>query len=91
MRLIRGGVEFVVTVENLQGLARGFPVVREIRDWDGQPIVLRVSVSTEKRKGLRVELWGVRDGGRVDDERGKQWERELRASLEHALPEWAGN
>ena len=87
VRLIRGGVEFVVTVENLQDMARGLPLVREIRDWDGQPIVVRVSVSTDRWKGLRVELWGVRNSGRSEVQEGKEWERQLRASIEQALPD----
>ena len=86
VRLIRGGVEFVMTVENLQELARGLPLVREVRDWDGQPIVVRVSVSGDRWKGLRVELWGVRDGGRSDVYKGKEWERQLLAWTGRALP-----
>jgi hypothetical protein len=66
VRLIRGGVEFVVTVENLQEIARGLSLVREVRDWDGRPVVIRVSVSNDRWTGLRVELWGVRESGRSD-------------------------
>ncbi len=89
MRLIRGGVKFVVTVENLEEMARGFPLVREVRDWDGQPVVVRVSLSHDRRKGVCVELWGVRDGGRAEVQSGQEWERQLVASIERALP--AGN
>ncbi len=89
MRLIRGGVDFVVTVENLQEMTRGLPVVREVRDWDGQPVVVRVSVSKDRWRGLRVELWGVRDGGRSDVQVSKEWEKQLHGWLDtyKALPE----
>ena len=87
MRMIRGGLEFVLTVENLQGLARGIPIVREVRDWDGQPVVLRVSVSANRWRGFRVELWGAREYDREEAWRAKKVERQLRAAVEHALPE----
>ena len=89
VRLIRGGVEFVVTVENLQEMARGLPLVREVRDWDGHPVVVRVSVSSDRWTGLRVELWGVRDNGRSDVQASKEWEKQLHGWLDtyKSLPE----
>jgi len=82
VRLIHGGVEFVVTVENLQEMARGLSLVREVRDWDGQPVVIRVSVSKDRWTGLRVELWGVRNSGRSDVQASKGWEKQLHGWLD---------
>jgi hypothetical protein len=86
VRLIHGGVEFVITVENLQGLARGLPLVREIRDQDGSPVVVRISVSGDRWKGLRVELWGVRESGREEARQAREWEQQLRDMTENVLP-----
>jgi hypothetical protein len=88
VRLIRGGVDFVVTVENLQEKARGLSLLREVRDWDGQPVVVRISVNNDRWTGLRVELWGVRDCGRSDFQASKEWEKQLHGWLDtyKALP-----
>jgi hypothetical protein len=83
--VIRGGWETLLSVENLRDLVgTGISVIREVRDFDGMPVVVRVSVD---QKGLRVACWGVR-GGRVDEENAKRWERQFREAV-LALPEKA--
>jgi hypothetical protein len=51
-------------------MVRGISYVREVRDYDGMPVVLRVSVN---ERGLRIEAWGVREG-RNELQNALQWE-----------------
>lgn len=82
MRVIRGRWQTLLSVDNLRELVTtGISVIREVRDMDGMPVVVRVSI---EQRGLRIECWGVR-GGRVDQERAVQWERQFSKDLGRML------
>lgn len=71
MRVIRGGFECRLQPESVIELGRGRAALREVRDYDGMPVVVRVWLD---ERGLHLEAWGVRSG-RQDEERAREWER----------------
>jgi hypothetical protein len=71
MRVIRGGFECTMSPESVATMVRGISYLREIRDYDGMPVVLRVRLS---EKGMHIEARGVR-GGREELYRAQEWER----------------
>lgn len=68
---VRGGFACTLSPESVATMVRGISYLREVRDLDGMPIVVRVSLNEQ---GMRIEAWGVREG-RDEYWRAKQWEK----------------